>query len=79
MERCLVKRNPVTPEEVAQAVDQDRFPPILTPDQAAALLQIAKPTLYKWVSQGRLDIAVRRRKPLRFWRDRLVTCVFNEN
>lgn len=62
----------LTPEEILQSVDTARFPAILTPDQAAALLQIGKNTLYRKVSEGCFSAAVRRGKPLRFWRDRLI-------
>lgn len=48
------------------------YPPILTPDQAARLLQISKSTLYHHVSRGRYRGAVRRGHPLRFHRDLLV-------
>ena len=48
------------------------LPPILTPDEAAALLRLKVSTLYRHVSEGRYAAAVRRGKPLRFWRDRLV-------
>ncbi len=48
------------------------YPPILTPDEAAAILQLKVSTLYRHVSEGRYARAVRRGKPLRFWRDRLV-------
>lgn len=62
----------ITPEEIAQSVDTVRFPAILTPEQAAKLLQVAKTTLYRKVSEGCFTSAVRRGKPLRFWRDRLI-------
>ena len=48
------------------------LPPILTPDEAATLLRIQPSTLYRHVSEGRYSGAVKRGKPLRFWRDRLV-------
>lgn len=63
----------LTPDEIAQALDPSRFPAILNPEQAAELLQLAKATLYRKVSEGWFREAVRRGKPLRFWRDRLVT------
>ncbi len=63
----------LTPEEIAQSIDATRYPAILTPEQAAELLQLAKTTLYRKVSEGSFKGAVRRGKPLRFWRDRLVT------
>lgn len=62
----------LTPEEIARSIDTARFPAILTPVQAAELLQIALTTLYRKVSEGCFRTAVRRGKPLRFWRDRLV-------
>jgi len=48
------------------------FPPMLTPAEAAAILRIKLSTLYRHVSEGRYGAAVKRGKPLRFWRDRLV-------
>ena len=47
-------------------------PPVLTPDEAATLLRLKLSTLYRHVSEGRYAGAVKRGKPLRFWRDRLV-------
>lgn len=48
------------------------FPPVMTPPEAAALLRLKVSTLYRHVSEGRYGGAVKRGKPLRFWRDRLV-------
>jgi excisionase family DNA binding protein len=48
------------------------FSPVLTLAEAAALLRIKISTLYRHVSEGRYGAAVKRGKPLRFWRDRLV-------
>jgi excisionase family DNA binding protein len=48
------------------------LPAILTPEEAAGLLRLKISTLYRHVSEGRYGGAVRRGKPLRFWRDRLV-------
>lgn len=67
---------PPSPEEIALAINPDKFPPILSPEQAAELLQIAPNTLYKHVSQGKYKQAVRRGNPLRFWRDRLIQAFF---
>lgn len=47
------------------------FPPVMIPQEAAALLRIKLSTLYRQVSEGRYGAAVKRGKPLRFWRDRL--------
>lgn len=68
--------NDLKASEVSGSVDPNCFPPILTPIQAAKLMQIERTTLYRWVSQGRLRSCVRRGKPLRFWRDRLVSEFF---
>ena len=57
----------------------ERFPPVLTVDQAAALLQVPKQTVYDWRSRELLAGSCRKTgKHLRFWRDRLLLKVFNE-
>ena len=48
------------------------FPPVLTPQEAAKLLRVKVSTLYRHVSEGRYRAAVKRGKPLRFWRNRLI-------
>jgi len=48
------------------------LPPVLTPEEAAELLRLKVSTLYRHVSEGKYGGAVKRGKPLRFWRDRLV-------
>lgn len=56
-----------------------QFPPILTIDQAADLLQIPKATLYDWRSRGLLNGCSRRiGKHIRFFRDRLINRLFNQ-
>ena len=56
-----------------------RFPPILTPDQAAEPLQVPKQTLYDWSSRGLLNSCKARvGKHLRLARDRLLQRFFNE-
>ena len=56
-----------------------RFPPILTVDQAAELLQVPVATIYTWRSRRALGGSCRKvGKHLRFFRDRLVSHVFNE-
>ncbi len=57
--------------EIIQAVDAS-LPPILTPEEAAGLLRLKVSTLYRHASEGRYGSAIKRGKPLRFWRDRLV-------
>jgi len=57
----------------------NRYPPILTVDQAAELLSIPKATLYGWKSQGKLKgCSQKLGKHLRFYRDRLIQTVMNE-
>jgi hypothetical protein len=56
-----------------------KYPPILSVHQAAQLLQVSPHTIYAWSSQGFLKGCGRRiGKHLRFFRDRLVSKVFNE-
>lgn len=57
----------------------ERYPPVLSIQQAAELLQIPKRTLYDWSSRGLLKGCARKvGKHLRFFRDRLLHKVFNE-
>ena len=60
----------LTQQEISASVGD--YPPIMTPEEAAAILQLKVSTLYRHVSEGRDNKAVKRGKPLRFWRDRLV-------
>lgn len=54
------------------------FPPILSVDQLAELLQISTKTVYEWIAKGRLDGAFRKRgKHLLIWRDRAIDILFN--
>jgi hypothetical protein len=58
----------------------EKFPPILTLEQASELLCIPKDTLYGWRSRGQLGGCCRKvGKHLRFFRDRLVKHIFNES
>ena len=71
------------PRELAAAFDTadwgTRFPPVLSVNQAAELLQIPKSTIYDWSSRGLLKGCSRRvGKRLLFWRDRLIDKVFNK-
>lgn len=55
------------------------YPPILSVEQAARLLQVPKATIYDWSSRGLLRGCGRRMgKHLRFFRDRLIARIFNE-
>lgn len=62
----------LTQPEIAAALEPALWPAILTPDEAARLLRIKRSTLYRHASEGRYGSAVKRGKPLRFWRDRLI-------
>ncbi|MEI6236825.1 MAG: helix-turn-helix domain-containing protein [Planctomycetota bacterium] len=54
------------------------YPPILSVDQAAALLQIPTKTIYEWSSQGRLSACARKRgKRLLILRDRFIEELFH--
>jgi excisionase family DNA binding protein len=73
----------LTAKELTQAFADPawsaRFQPVLTVEQAAALLQVSKQTIYDWHSRGLLKGCCRRvGKHLRFFRDRLLVHIFNE-
>ena len=56
-----------------------RFPPVMTVEQAADLLQVPKATVYEWRSRGWLRKCSRKcGKYVRFWRDALIDLVFNQ-
>lgn len=59
-------------KEISEALEGTDLPPILTLEQAALLLQLKPSTLYRHLSEGRYAAAVKRGKPVRFWRDRLI-------
>ncbi len=71
------------PKEVTSAFADvnwaHRFPPVLSVDQAAELVQVPKSTIYDWSSRGLLRGCSRRAgKYLRLFRDRLLLRLFNE-
>ena len=56
-----------------------RFPPVLTLDQASDLLQVPVGTLRDWRSRGLLGCCCRKvGRHVRFYRDRLLKLAFNE-
>lgn len=67
------------PDLIQTALDAERYPPILTPDQVADLFQVSRATVYRWSSEDRFPGVVRRRRPLRFWRDGLIEQFFRGN
>jgi hypothetical protein len=73
----------LTAQEVASAftdpVWAHKFPPVMTIDEAAEMLQVPKSSIYGWRSQGLLGKCGRRvGKYVRFWRDRLILKLMNE-
>ena len=57
----------------------EKYPPVLTISQAAALLQIPLQTLYQWRSRGLLGGCSRRvGKRVLFFRDRLLKQIFEQ-
>jgi excisionase family DNA binding protein len=72
----------LTQREISAAFESTagpRIPPILTIDEAAALLRIPKATLYDWRSRGLLSGCCRKvGKHLRFFRDRVIEQAFNK-
>jgi hypothetical protein len=57
----------------------DRYPPVLSVEQAAQLLQVSKATIYDGNSRGLLARTGRKvGKHCRFFRDRLLHRVLNE-
>jgi len=73
----------LTDKELASAFAEpacaQRFPPVLTVEQAADLLQVPRDTIYQWRSRGLLGSCCRKvGKHLRFFRDRLLKQAFNE-
>ena len=60
----------LTQQEIEAALHH--YPPTLTPEEAAQLLRLKISTLYRHLSEGKYCGAVKRGKPVRFWRDRLI-------
>jgi hypothetical protein len=72
----------LTAQDVADAFADPawaaKFPPVLTVDQVAALLQVPKLTVYDWRSRGLLDGCCRKvGKHPRFFRNKLLLVVLN--
>jgi hypothetical protein len=60
-------------------VHAERFPPILTLQQAAELWQVPLDTFYQWRSRGLLDgCSCKVGKHVRLFRDRLIIQIFNK-
>lgn len=67
---------PLTEQDLAVALTGpwiERFPPLLTAQQAAELLQVSINAIYHLRCEGRLDGTFTKiAGKLRFWRDRLI-------
>ncbi|MCB9838997.1 MAG: hypothetical protein H6813_06630 [Phycisphaeraceae bacterium] len=61
---------PLNRREIHDAVGH--LPPFIGADVASRVLGVSKSTLYKRVARGEYRDAVKRGKPLVFWRDRLI-------
>ena len=73
----------LTAKELAAAFSDPtwskKYPPLMSIDQTAELLQISKDTIYDWRSRGLLKGCCRKvGKHLRFFRDRLIQKLMNE-
>lgn len=73
----------LTKQEISAAFSDPiwagRFPPVLSIQQAAELLQVPVKTIYDWRSRGLLRGCCKKiGKHLRFLRDRLMKQIFNE-
>jgi excisionase family DNA binding protein len=73
----------LTAQEVAQSFGEPawaaKFPPILSIEQVAEMLQVPRATIYDWRSRGLLTGCCRKvGKHLRFIRDKLLFRVFNQ-
>lgn len=67
--------------EIAKAYSSpessQRFPPVLSVEQAADLARVPTNTIYDWSSRGLLkEVAHRKGKRLRIFRDRFVQWLF---
>ena len=63
----------------ADPAEAAKFPPLLTVDEAAQLVQVPKQTVYAWSSQGLLKGCSRKAgKHLRILRDKFILKIFNE-
>lgn len=74
------KRTPiVTREQIRAALDADgKYGPIVSPEQAAAMLGLSRKTIDDWTAKGRLKGTFRKRgKHNLFWRDKVIELLLN--
>jgi len=73
-------RKPLSKDEIVAAFSSDdRFPPLLSLEQASELSHYAPGTIKRLVSEGFFCNSVKRNKPVLFWRDRFVQEVMEMN
>ena len=74
-------RPSLTPDELRRPFSDggsDDHPPIMSPEQLAALCGKSVKTIYYWMQEGRLNGAFRKRgKHVLIWRDRALDILFN--
>ena len=74
--RSRPKRTPVqmTPEETQKTLAEyaGKYPPVIGIKEASEITSLAISTLHRKVSQNKYDDCVKRGKPLKFHRDKLV-------
>ena len=58
---------------------EDKYPPLLTYEQAAELVQVSVSTLKGWLSEGRYAHCVRRGKPGRIMRDEFLKAFMKDD
>lgn len=72
------RSKPLTQQEIRSAMDAAGIKAVLTLEELSAVIRVKGKTLYEWIAKGRLDGTFRRRgKPYLFWRDRVITELFN--
>jgi hypothetical protein len=69
-------------EEIARSFNNedlwDRYPPVMTTKEVAAMLGKSPTTIYFWIAERRLDGCFKKRgKGHMFWRDRVIDRMFN--
>jgi len=74
------QRKPLGKDEIIAAFrNEDKFPPLLSLEQASELSHYASSTIKRLVSEGFFCNSVKRNKPVLFWRDRFVQEVMEMN
>jgi hypothetical protein len=72
------RSKPLTQQEIRSAMDAAGVKAVLTLEELSEVSRVKVKTLYEWIAKGRLDGTFRRRgKPYLFWRDRVITELFN--